>query len=82
MTMVHDAGTPLTLHIRLSDSAHWIAQDENGDWFEYEQKPLSDRYEDSWAPHEFDNYYRSIAIAMGVPPKDWRTTLIGIKREE
>jgi len=65
--------TYVTLSIKLSDSANWIAQDADGDWYEYKLKPNSYRNEVAWEPNEFDDDYRT--VAKGTPNKEWKDTL-------
>lgn len=54
----------------------WMAQDKDGVWFGYDNKP--DDLEDEWGrlgANVFDNCGRCILLERGNPSSKWRKTL-------
>ncbi len=60
-----------TMKVRLSPWAKWIAQDENGEWWEYKSKPIVGT--NAWTGEDMNK------IAQCFPPKDFTKELYEVK---
>lgn len=61
------------MEVRISPWAKWIAQDEDGTWWEFSEKPKASN-------SVWDNYSAMVnKIANGFPPKDFTKELYEVK---
>ena len=58
--------------------AKWLAQDLNGNWYIYENKPKVE-FESYWKMTGLDTSARFEVITEGVPNQHWKETLVEIE---
>jgi hypothetical protein len=63
----------MTFDVQLSDWARYVAQDADGAWYEYEDKP--EKYPVGWHAPKLGFLCRT------VPPADWRKEVYEVIRE-
>ncbi len=65
--------------VEISDWAGWVACDPDGTWFEYKNKPVSQRWHipGYWGCTKQFNF-----LSVTKPPKDWTLELYQIEREK
>jgi len=67
--------------IPIPEWVNWIAQDEDGEWYVYESKPV--RGVECWNPYSYAGTVpRFIFVARGLPPDDSAQELYQITWEE
>jgi len=70
----------ITLNIPIPDWANWLAQDSNGAWWVYSDKPVISEYSKIWAAPTATGC-KFEKIAKDEPNPGWENALYRIERE-
>jgi len=54
---------------------YWVAQDKNGAWYAYENKPRISDYDDEWVMRSRYNQPIELSATTDKPARNWKQSL-------
>ena len=69
----------LTVNFEIPEWGHWLAQDQNGNWWAYEMCPHI--YGEASSQNMWDSPFGSKYVGYSAPNPDWRNELYSLEWE-